>query len=294
MSAEDRNREDRNRMDDESVNSSGNLGETGSIHETGTLEDVRSLIPAYSIGALDPEDIEFVQERLAVSPEAAAELAEYASLQNALLHCAGERLPSAQLGGRLQASLRESRAPAIIEPARSWRERFASGNTQHMWVRWAMAGALALLIGLNVLTALRIRSLQEENRNLSLQLSNQREALALLTADGVQMARLPAASDESDAMATVRWTPDSNVAVVSAQGFPALEAGLAYQLWLIRDGERTSGGLFTVNNEGSGTLVVQAPDPIASFDAMGVTPEPATGSPGPTSPPVVVGPLSAG
>jgi len=286
--------EDRKQTNSEPDYPDQETGETDALRVTGDREDVESLIPAYSIGALDPEEIEFFQEHLAGTPEAMGELAEYALLQKALLHSAGERMPSAQLGERLRASLPGSHATAPEVAARSWRERFTLNGNWQPWVRWAVAGAIALLIALNVAAALRIRSLQEENRFLTLQLSNQREALALLTADGVQMARLPAAGENSDASATVRWTADGNVAVVSAEGFPALEPGLAYQLWLIRDGERTSGGLFTVNSDGSGTLVVQAPDPIATFDAMGVTPEPAAGSPGPTSPPVVVGPLGAG
>lgn len=251
------------------------------------------LLPAYSIGAVDPEEAEFVQAQLARDPEAARELAEYAALNQALLHGSGSREPSPQLAARLRASIREEADPTGGSATATWRE-WLFGRSAPLWPRLAIAAALALLIALNILAVTRIRALQAENRFLAAQLSNQRDALALIAANDVQVTTLPAAQDYSDAQATVRWDPYGSVAVVSVEGFPALTPGMAYQLWLIRDGERTSGGLFTVDPAGSGTLVVRAPEPVGSFDAMGITPEPATGSPGPTAPPVVVGDLVTG
>ena len=55
-----------------------------------------------------------------------------------------------------------------------------------------------------------------------------------------------------------------------------------YQLWLIQDGERTDGGVFSVNPEGYGSLWVETPQPLSSYSAFGITIEPAGGSPGPT------------
>jgi anti-sigma-K factor RskA len=67
---------------------------------------------------------------------------------------------------------------------------------------------------------------------------------------------------------------------------PPAEFGGAYQyqLWLIRGGQRTSGGVFSIRDEkdGYGYLVVQAPDSLLSYDSFGVTIEPHGGSPGPT------------
>jgi len=59
-------------------------------------------------------------------------------------------------------------------------------------------------------------------------------------------------------------------------------------VWLTRAGEAPrSAGLFTVDEAGSGALVFEIAEPIESFNRVGVTAEPAGGSPGPTSAPVV-------
>ena len=66
------------------------------------------------------------------------------------------------------------------------------------------------------------------------------------------------------------------------EGLPALDQDHQYQVWLIRDGQRTSGGVFSVSPEGYGALMLSSPEPLSSYPAFGVTIEPEGGSPGPT------------
>jgi len=59
-------------------------------------------------------------------------------------------------------------------------------------------------------------------------------------------------------------------------------------VWLTRAGAAPrSAGLFTVDEAGSGALVFETAEPVESFNRVGVTAEPAGGSPGPTSAPIV-------
>ncbi len=65
----------------------GRMNRRAMKHEHNTIcERLRELIPAYSLGATDAEETEFVKVHLADCPEAAAELAEYTRLAVALLH----------------------------------------------------------------------------------------------------------------------------------------------------------------------------------------------------------------
>jgi hypothetical protein len=80
-----------------------------------------------------------------------------------------------------------------------------------------------------------------------------------------------------------------NEAVLSVSGLPALPPGHVYQLWLVHQGKRTSGGTFIVDAEGCGSILVRTATPLTSYDAVGVTVEPAGGSPGPTTPRVIGG-----
>ena len=63
---------------------------------------------------------------------------------------------------------------------------------------------------------------------------------------------------------------------------PVLGADEQYQIWLIEDGVRISGGVFDVNADGYGNLMVSAEMPLGEFDAFGITIEPRGGSVEPT------------
>jgi len=63
---------------------------------------------------------------------------------------------------------------------------------------------------------------------------------------------------------------------------PSLPEAQQYQLWLIKDGHRTSGAVFSVSPAGYGWTEITAPLPLSDYASFGVTIEPAGGSPGPT------------
>jgi anti-sigma-K factor RskA len=63
---------------------------------------------------------------------------------------------------------------------------------------------------------------------------------------------------------------------------PPLEEDQQFQLWLVRDSQRASGGVFSVDEDGYGSVWVSSPEPLASYTGFGITIEPAGGSAGPT------------
>ena len=74
-------------------------------------------------------------------------------------------------------------------------------------------------------------------------------------------------------------------------GLPQLDTQHQYQLWLIVDGTRTNGGLFSVDSDGYGAMVIESPMPLTEYLNFGVTVEPVGGSPGPTGQPILSGHL---
>ena len=102
-------------------------------------------------------------------------------------------------------------------------------------------------------------------------------------------AAIPLVADAAtEAYGTLFVAPDATEALLVVDDLPASEPDTVYQVWLVRDGERTSGGTFTVNGGHDAAMIVSAPQPIAAFQALGITIEPAPdGSPGPTGPRVV-------
>jgi anti-sigma-K factor RskA len=84
---------------------------------------------------------------------------------------------------------------------------------------------------------------------------------------------------------------DQNYGSLAVTHAPLLTEDQQYQIWLIQDGVRTSGGVFSVNEDGYGNLMVSAEQPLDSFQSFGVTIEPLGGSPQPTGEKILGGEL---
>ncbi len=156
--------------------------------------------------------------------------------------------------------------------------------------------ALLLLLVSNLYWGVQLRTLGELQREIATQLDHQANLLALIGAGEILRIELPAgpAGEESGAYAIVICDPERTIGILYAEHLPPLPPNMAYQVWLLQGETRISAGLFTAQADGTGKLIFQAPQPISTYDAVGITPEPATGSPGPTAPPVIKGPLYTG
>jgi hypothetical protein len=82
---------------------------------------------------------------------------------------------------------------------------------------------------------------------------------------------------------TVYLDPNSGTGMLTARGLPPIPSGHVWQLWFVRGGERVSGGLLWPDRLGNGYTLIQVPPDVQSFDQMGVTEEPGTGSAWPTT-----------
>jgi hypothetical protein len=292
--------------------------------ERGQALNLVEMMPAYALGAADAEEAAAILRAFAAqkegtsSAQSKAELQAYQELAELLLYAPPRAAAPPGLALRLQAQLA---APALspAPPRRAWNWPLVAAI--------AAAIAAAALLLFNLLAMREIDTLRMSQASLQQQVAlqathatqaagasatrvvAQEAALAAtlavtLTAQQEQIATqdalltqlvvgeserytMTAVQPQSSAVANVAWLDDENVAVLRAEGFPPLEEGRAYQLWLIRGDTRTSGGLFTVDEYGCGTYVFHPTESLEAFDGMGITPEPAEGSPGPTAPPVV-------
>jgi anti-sigma-K factor RskA len=79
---------------------------------------------------------------------------------------------------------------------------------------------------------------------------------------------------------------ESGAATLEVKGMPLLTAEQQYQLWLVRDGDRDSGAVFSVNDNGWAEVPVEAArspgDPSSDYTDLWISIEPAGGSPDPT------------
>jgi anti-sigma-K factor RskA len=157
------------------------------------------------------------------------------------------------------------------------------------WV-WAAVAAAALVIT-NGYWLLRMDEMNRQYNELAALIAMRDEAAFVLTStEALRWVRLPP-PEEADRSAFLMWNADSQTGLLYARGFPALEAGQGYQLWLARDGQRVSGGIFQVDEAGDGALLFRTSEPIDQYTRAGITVEPVEGSPAPTGMVLVNGDL---
>jgi len=276
-----------NRFPPEAQEPPGSNNSSSDVTSMVACAAVEALVPAYSMGATDPEETHMVNSQLATCPTASAELASYAKLTEALLYSVSPVPTPPGIEAKLRLALRSSQTEVEHLPSVWMRIKQRLAWLPQSSPQWAAAGVILLLLALNLYAINQNRQLRAQVQYLAQQQMQQVQAIHLLTAVNQPMLTLPAVQENSPAQAQVRWDTNAGVAVLNADAFPPLPANMAYQLWLRHDGERSSAGLFTVDQNGTGSLIFPISQPLDSLEAMGITPEPAGGSPGPTGDAVV-------
>jgi anti-sigma-K factor RskA len=227
-------------------------------------EHVFDLIPAYVLGSLDSSERRETEQHLKGCARCRRELEEYRQLESELAFAAPPADPSPQLRERVLQAVRGLDALSDTPPARA-------GLLRAFRAAPAWVAVMLLLLGLSILAnVLLITSPGRPGRGT--------------THDVVLMS-----GTERAPQATAALVPgeDSRSATLLVEGLEQLAYGSQYQLWLIRDGQRTDGGVFSAPPTGRLVVEVSAPEPLASYGAFGVTIEPWGGSPGPTGPKVL-------
>ncbi|VAW43345.1 hypothetical protein MNBD_CHLOROFLEXI01-1518 [hydrothermal vent metagenome] len=124
--------------------------------------------------------------------------------------------------------------------------------------------------------------LRVRNETLQQQLNNQNEMLAAYQQPGTNTIAIGDITGQNpEAWATLTILPESGGATFVAANLPPLTAAQVYQLWIIRGDVPISAGVFEVDENGRIVLPVDGAL-AASFDAVGVSIEPAGGSEQPT------------
>lgn len=226
-------------------------------------------LPAYAIGSLDPDEAQQVADHLAACTLCRQDLTAYEAIgeELALAFADSKDSPSPQIKQRLMAQISDMEQPSPV------RERWSLS-------RWMpLAGALAvvmiaLLAVSNVLLWQRLQNLE-----------------VLRGPRGMWAVAIQGTDAAPQASAFMIVGADGKNGVFVVDEMPRLEEGREYQLWLWRNGEVHSGGVFDVDEEGYRGLRVEAPDSLLSYSSCNVTIEPAGGSEYPTGEEVLAGTL---
>jgi anti-sigma factor RsiW len=249
-----------------------------------TDADLHTLTGAYALNALDEREAEDFGRHLADCEACTREVRELQATAARLARAVAE-VPPPELHQRVMAAIGEVRQlPPQIPPQatvvslRRWRSRGLP------YLAAAACLALAAVAG-----GLTIQARHQADR--------QRSAAAQAQQQTVRLTRLMSASDATlrggavhgGGSATVIASKQLNQAALVYHGLPALAGGKVYELWYSVSGSMVPAGLLASGRPDGATLFKGGPLGAA---AVGVTVEPAGGSPKPTTDPILLLPMS--
>ncbi len=204
-------------------------------------ERMRNLIGPYVMGELTPQEEREMDDHLASCPECRSEVEELREIHDDL----------AELSSAPPPELRER----ILERASGEGNRERESRAR----RVPLAAAAAVVFVVVVAGALYTLLSGGDATRLS--------PTALAPGSGGEVSL-------SDDGGNVRVS-------LEVWGLPEPGEGEYYELWFVRDGERVSGGGFTVDSEGEAAVTMNAPDEVSEYPNVGITRERA-GDPRPT------------
>ncbi|MFE3628386.1 anti-sigma factor [Streptomyces goshikiensis] len=245
--------------------------------------DTHTLAAAHALGALEPGERTHFEAHLRACAACRQEAAEFEAT-TARLAAAVAQPPPAAAKPLVMAAIEEVRQL----PPRVTATSSASAPTRGLALRrravplaLAAGVALALLGGLAVWQQRSGQDLGQQARQARRQLD---EVGAVLAAPDARTVHGRAANG---ALTTVVASERQHKAVFAAGNLPAPGAGKTYQLWLDHDGAMRPAGFI----DQDGTVLLTGEPADAS--AVGLTLEPAGGSPRPTTEPLLLMPLPA-
>ena len=165
------------------------------------------------------------------------------------------------------------------------------------WTRWAVpmfsvaAGIsvlfLGVLLGLVLDLQRDVRDLTGERADLVSMIDAERTLSYITAIPGTETMLMENTGTTTTARGMLILPVDHTWGYLVSQGMEPMRETMGYQIWFMTNGDRISGGVFTVDETGHGQVYFRFPSDHGDFTQLGVTTEPRDGSPEPTSPPIL-------
>ncbi len=232
-----------------------------------THEELKSLVAAYVLGAVPPDEVGVVRNHILTCDECMAEADQHSAAMDSLALAVEPVALPAGFSERLMAEIApapEAQTAVATAPRGSWALAWFRGRGM------ALAGGMAALILLGLVGAGWIQARQDLERTEDV-------LSALLHGDGgIQM--------RGDSGAAAELVPQNEGAVIAVAGLPEAPGSHVYQLWYMEDGKPVSVGTFETRDS---VVVMEVAESFDGYEDAAITVEPSGGSRQPTSDPVI-------
>ncbi|MEX2549574.1 MAG: anti-sigma factor [Nitriliruptoraceae bacterium] len=245
-------------------------------------DDMHTWTGAYVLDALPEDERERFEAHIQTCATCAEEVRELQETTSRLSGVLAEEPPPG-LRDQLLAAARHTPQEASVTDLASARRRGASAPSRASRLTAVAAGILAIAVaGLGYVAfdlADRVAETEAAVQESEREVDRFVELLAAPDADVVT------AESEDGSRARVVLSAEQGQAVVVTEGLPPAPSDRTYQLWLINADGATPAGLFDTEPDGRAATLLTGD--LAGSAAIGVTLEPAGGSPQPTTDPVL-------
>lgn len=242
------------------------------------------LLAGYALGSLDEEDLLIVARHLPGCAVCRAEVNAYFEVADQLALSATPHTPPPGLRDRILRQVAEvpvvEAAPVVptAPPARRRVQRVAEQSREREGFFRRLFSARPMVLAVAVMAVLLVALAGLLWREMS-----------PAAGDNMRIVRLQGTEDAPSVQGYLMVFEDEPYGTLVVEHAPPLDYEYQYQLWLVKDGKRTSGGVFSVYDDGYGVLQVHADYPLNEYQAFGVTVEPEGGSYEPTGKRVLAG-----
>lgn len=276
--------------------------------------EIEALFPFYALGVLTEEERAQVEAYAAAHASARTRLNEWVQTAQTLPYDTTPVAPPeslrASLMARVRADAQAQQKEGVVAPtrqdARSWVQIIRSWLVSPAFSAASFAAFMLLSLWIvNLRTRIgyletenqtlqkTLAALVEENNVLREEKKAQDVIIALLRESEKREFVLDGTEHQPEALGTFLVSAaEGREAILLVSNLPALPTGSAYQFWLIGEAGPVGAGLFQANDQAQGYLIVHSDQPVLSYEAIGVSIEPAGGSQQPTGNIVLYGTLN--
>ena len=148
------------------------------------------------------------------------------------------------------------------------------------------------LRGSQVAADARVREVNQERDALLRRLAWEASLRDLVAQPEARTVALAGQGPAPGAKGRVIWNPATREAVLVASGLDPAPPGRTYELWVMAEGAPVPAGAIVVEPDGRAAFRLPALEQTSRVKTFVVTLEPVSGSPAPTGPAILTGPVS--
>ncbi|MGW4446282.1 anti-sigma factor [Streptomyces sp. NPDC004376] len=241
-----------------------------------TTADPHLLTGAYALHALPDEERAAFERHVSGCASCAQEVAEFTATAARLASASAVPVRDGMRREVLHRVTTVRQVPPAAAPLDEVRRRLPRGRGP---ARWALAACLAAAVGFGGTAVWQYERAQDAQRQAALAERQADEVAGVLSAPDARTRSARVAGGTG----TLVVSADRDRAVFVASKMPAPPEGKVYQLWFADGGTMRPAGLMNADRTAQTVLMRGRVD---GASAVGITVEPAGGSPRPTSAPV--------